>query len=234
MCCVLQPKIRTVAAGWLKLFFIHLELERKWFVICPRNSSNIRLLFHFVFCFLLPLFRFYKSHAPINKCGWFSWSGKLCTWLRSTSGKCKRSARPPPSPPFCSLGRSTSNRSRRRRSTSRCRRVPASRRCPISSSSRRNWANSRSRLNLSWTEPCARDCKASTGSCTSCGRCPASVPCCWWGRAKLRRNDPSNCRRRRGRTAISSSRSAPYRSRSFRDICTPVSSPSKRAANRNE
>lgn len=63
----------------IEVVLINLELERKWFVICPRNSSNIRLLFHFVFCFLLSLFRFYKSHAPIDKCGWFSWSGKLCT-----------------------------------------------------------------------------------------------------------------------------------------------------------
>jgi hypothetical protein len=48
----------------IEVVLINLELERKWFVICPRNSSNIR---------------FYKSHAPIDKCGWFSWSGKLCT-----------------------------------------------------------------------------------------------------------------------------------------------------------
>ena len=169
------------------------------------------------------------SSSSTDKCGSFSWSGKLCTWLRSTSGKCRHIARPPPSPPFCSLFRSTSGRSRQRRSTSRCRRGPECRRCPTWGSSRKNWASSRSRPNPSWTAPCARDCKVSAGSCTSCARCLASSQCCWWALEMLRRIDPSGCLRPRGRKANASSKSAPYTIRSFRGIYTLASSRSKRA-----
>lgn len=166
----------------------------------------------------------------IDKCGWFSWFGKLCIWLRNTNGKCRRIVPPPPSPPFCSLFRSTLDRIHRRRSTSRCTHGPAFQRCPISDSFRKNWASSRSKRGPSSTALCAQDCTVSIGSCTSFGRCPASVLYCWLVRETLRRSDPSNCHQQPGRKEAASNRCAPYTSRSFRDICILVSSLSKRAA----
>lgn len=172
------------------------------------------------------------------------------TWPRNTSGRCRRTSRPPAPPASCSLCRSTSDRSRRRRGWCRC---TVARGCPgyrAWDSSRRTPATAPGRRGPSARAACAPDCTASAESCSVAGardrrdaggrscspswraHCCARDPNCWPSPGRRRRSDPSDYRRPRGNSAAASSKFSPYTSPTYRDTCTPDAFPKTRAVTR--
>lgn len=187
---------------------------------------------------------FYSGvRMSINTCAPLFPCDIVCTWPRSTSGRCSYISPPRTWSPCGTLGRSTWGHSRRHRCSCRCRRARVYRECPTWGSFHRSPVKAQGTLNPSPPGICDLGCEGAVeigiglfvAPCVAPHRFAALAPPgpCWasWP-ATRHRNDPSTRRPQSGSSAASSSKSWLCTNPTCRDTYIPAASPFAHAGNK--